>query len=221
MVSARSVAPARLACLEPRRRIYSANSVRVSVLYSTPPSSSGSTNGTRSVSATKSLFQPSAVSVLRASVASSSRVRNDARSAAMHAAARSVGSPSRQRSIGLGPREPASPIASARSASARAARTLRLRRRSHLRRRRPGNLPRPRRLSPCLRGAPVRLPRSGGCSSPRAGPHHLSVVVAVHPPVCACVPVLAPSFRTASTHARPAGGWGRGMGGDSRLALSL
>eukprot|EP00965_Chrysotila_dentata_P157591 5206415-Pleurochrysis_carterae.AAC.1 len=87
MVSARSVAPAREACREPRRLMYSAKRVRVSVLYSTPPSSSGSTNGTRSVSATKSPNQTSAVSVRLASVASSSRARKDARSAAMHAAA--------------------------------------------------------------------------------------------------------------------------------------
>eukprot|EP00965_Chrysotila_dentata_P093973 3105558-Pleurochrysis_carterae.AAC.1 len=39
----------------------------------------------------------------------------------MHAAACAVGSPSRHRSFGLGPSEPAKPIASARSASARAA----------------------------------------------------------------------------------------------------
>eukprot|EP00965_Chrysotila_dentata_P112618 3721670-Pleurochrysis_carterae.AAC.1 len=90
-------------------------------VYSTPPSSSGSTNGTRSVSATKSPNQASAVSVRLASVASSSRARNDARTAAMHAAACAVGSPSRHRSLGLGPSAPASPIASARSASARAA----------------------------------------------------------------------------------------------------
>eukprot|EP00965_Chrysotila_dentata_P082822 2732429-Pleurochrysis_carterae.AAC.1 len=65
MVSARRVAPVRLACLEPRRRMYSAKRVNVSVLYSTPPSSSGSTNGTRSVSATNSPNQASAVSVRR------------------------------------------------------------------------------------------------------------------------------------------------------------
>eukprot|EP00965_Chrysotila_dentata_P054375 1804004-Pleurochrysis_carterae.AAC.1 len=46
IVSARSVEPARLACRDPLPLMYSANSVNVSVLYSTPPSSSGSTNGT-------------------------------------------------------------------------------------------------------------------------------------------------------------------------------
>eukprot|EP00965_Chrysotila_dentata_P045729 1518851-Pleurochrysis_carterae.AAC.1 len=75
--------------------MYSANRVSVSVLYSTPPSSSGSTKGRLSVSATKSPNQVSAVSVPRASVASSSRARNNARDAAMHAAACAVGSPSR------------------------------------------------------------------------------------------------------------------------------
>eukprot|EP00965_Chrysotila_dentata_P066441 2199781-Pleurochrysis_carterae.AAC.1 len=48
--------------------MYSAKSVSVSVLYLTPPSSCGSTKGRRSVSATKSPDQASAVSVRRASL---------------------------------------------------------------------------------------------------------------------------------------------------------
>eukprot|EP00965_Chrysotila_dentata_P062354 2066294-Pleurochrysis_carterae.AAC.1 len=49
-VSARSLAPARVCCRDPPRRMYSANIVSVSMLYCVPPSSEGSTNGTRSVS---------------------------------------------------------------------------------------------------------------------------------------------------------------------------
>eukprot|EP00965_Chrysotila_dentata_P149109 4924664-Pleurochrysis_carterae.AAC.1 len=126
MVSARSVAPPRLACLEPLSRMYSAKRVSVSVLYSTPPSSAGSTNGTLSVSATKSPNHASAVSVLRASVASSRRALKDARSAAMNAAACAVGSPFRHLSGACGPSGPASPISSERRArdSAAACRVL-------------------------------------------------------------------------------------------------
>eukprot|EP00965_Chrysotila_dentata_P116568 3853190-Pleurochrysis_carterae.AAC.1 len=61
MVSARSVAPALAFCRDPPLRMYSAKRVRVSVLYCAPPTVSGSTNGTRSVSATKSSNHPSAV----------------------------------------------------------------------------------------------------------------------------------------------------------------
>eukprot|EP00965_Chrysotila_dentata_P170095 5614189-Pleurochrysis_carterae.AAC.1 len=64
MVSARSVAPPRLACLEPRRRMYSTKSVNVSVFYSTPTSSSGLTDGRRSVPATKSSSKFSTVSAV-------------------------------------------------------------------------------------------------------------------------------------------------------------
>eukprot|EP00965_Chrysotila_dentata_P024408 807952-Pleurochrysis_carterae.AAC.1 len=88
--------------------MYSAKSVSVSVLYSTPPSASGSMNGTRSVSATKSPNHVSAVSVRRASVASRRRALNDARSVAMHAAACPVGPPSCHLSGARGPSGPAS-----------------------------------------------------------------------------------------------------------------
>eukprot|EP00965_Chrysotila_dentata_P169243 5589429-Pleurochrysis_carterae.AAC.1 len=51
IVSERSVEPERALCLDPPRRMYSANRVSVSVLYCTPPAVSGSTKGTLSVSA--------------------------------------------------------------------------------------------------------------------------------------------------------------------------
>eukprot|EP00965_Chrysotila_dentata_P092256 3045409-Pleurochrysis_carterae.AAC.1 len=65
MVSARSVAPALVSCLDPPRRMYSANSVSVFTLYCTPPASPGSTKGIRSVSAVKSANQLSALDVRR------------------------------------------------------------------------------------------------------------------------------------------------------------
>eukprot|EP00965_Chrysotila_dentata_P172091 5679022-Pleurochrysis_carterae.AAC.1 len=61
------------------------------MLYCTPPANSGSTNGTRSVSATKSANQPSAVDVRRGSVASSILVRLAARSSASRRSALSDG----------------------------------------------------------------------------------------------------------------------------------
>eukprot|EP00965_Chrysotila_dentata_P058141 1927457-Pleurochrysis_carterae.AAC.1 len=83
IVSDRSVEPARARCRDPPRLMYSANRVKVSVLYCTPPAFSGSTKGTLSVSAVKSANQFSAVDVRRESVASSTRALLAVRSSAI------------------------------------------------------------------------------------------------------------------------------------------
>eukprot|EP00965_Chrysotila_dentata_P014754 488184-Pleurochrysis_carterae.AAC.1 len=83
MVPARSTLSGREACLEPPLRINSARRTRVSRLYAAPPGASGSTNGSRSVDAKKSLNQASAVPVRRASVYSMTRARAAVRSALM------------------------------------------------------------------------------------------------------------------------------------------
>eukprot|EP00965_Chrysotila_dentata_P171697 5666129-Pleurochrysis_carterae.AAC.1 len=101
--------------------MYSAKSVSVSTLYCVPPAVSGSTNGTRSVSAVKSANHTNAVDVRRESVASSTRALLAARSSAILLSALSDGRPSRHWSPCVGPSAPASPISPARAASSAAA----------------------------------------------------------------------------------------------------